>query len=179
MSVRRNKQGQPVYQCRARSHCQHKAEPLDAYITDVLVERLSRPDVVGLIPGAGPDTDVAGLRAELLVLEGRKRDAALRFAAGKIDGDMMEAISAATDADAARIRATLKEASAKSPLADFAATVDARATWEALPIGRRREILKVMRVVTLMPPGRGRRAFDHTLVPIDPAPAGAAGTRAA
>jgi len=173
MSVRRNTQGQPVYQCRARSHCQHKAEPLDAYITDVLVERLSRADLADLIPGAGPEADVAVLRAELVVLEGRKRDAALRFAAGKIDGDMMETISAATDADAARIRATLKEASARSPLADFAAAGDARATWNALPIGRRREILKIMLVVTLLPPGRGRRGFDHTLIRIEPAPAGA------
>lgn len=58
-------------------------------------------------------------------------------------------------------------AAAKSPLAEFAATDDARRTWEELTLGRKREVLRHLLTVTLPPLGRGHR-FNRDLIQIGP-----------
>jgi hypothetical protein len=62
---------------------------------------------------------------------------------------------------------------AESPLADFAATDDAQRTWDGLVIGRQREVLRTLLVVTLPPLGRGH-TFDRALIQIRPAKRAAA-----
>jgi site-specific DNA recombinase len=172
-TVRKNNQGTPVYRCRAKGHCSWPAEPLDRVVASVIVARLSRPDVTDLIPG-GREVDVAGLRDELIVCDARKRSAAQLFAKGTIDEQQLATITAELDQQITGIRAELAAATAESPLADFAATDDAQRTWDGLGIGRQREVLRTLLVVTLPPLGRGH-TFDRDLIQIRPcAPASAA-----
>ena len=158
MSVRRNTSGTPVYRCRAAGHCSWQAVRVDAHVANVLIERLSRPDVAGLLPHE-TDVDVAGLREELIVLEARKKGAAQMYARGTIDEEQLGTITAEAAGRIGQIRADLSGATARSPLADFAATDDARRTWEGLTLGRRREVLRhlitVTITVTLPPLGSG------------------------
>lgn len=65
MTVRRNKSGTPVYRCRKAGHCSWPAERVDKYVENVIVARLSRGDVAGLIPHEA-EVDVAALRDELV-----------------------------------------------------------------------------------------------------------------
>jgi hypothetical protein len=53
------------------------------------------------------------------------------------------------------IRADLNATSSHGPLSAFAVTDDARRTWDELPIGRKREIARILLTVTLPPLGRG------------------------
>jgi site-specific DNA recombinase len=171
-TVRRSKSGTPVYRCRVKGHCSWPAEPLDRVVASVIVARLSRPDVTDLIPG-GLEVDVAGLRDELIVCDARKRSAAQLFAKGTIDEEQLATITAEVDQQITGIRAELSAATAESPLADFAATDDAQRTWDGLVIGRQREILRTLLVVTLPPLGRGH-TFNRDLIQISPAKRAAA-----
>ena len=167
MTVRRNKSGTPVYKCKAAGHCQWPAVRVDAHVENVIVERLSQPDVTDLLPQES-QADVAALREELIVVESRKKGAAQMYARGTIDSEQLETITAETDQAISQIRAELSAATAKSPLADFAATEDARRTWDDLPLGRKREVLRHLITVTLPPLGRGR-TFTRDLIQIGPA----------
>jgi hypothetical protein len=164
MTVRRNKSGIPVYRCRAGGHCSWPAARTDAHVETVIVARLSQPDVTDLLPRE-KDVDVAALREELVVLEARKKGAAQMFARGAIDEEQLETITDEAGQRIGQIRAELSEATAKSPLADFAATGDARRTWEDLTLGRKREILRILLTITLPPLGRGH-TFNRELIQI-------------
>lgn len=168
MTVRR-KNGVKVYYCRKIGHCSRPALEMDDFVQSVIVERLSRGDVADLLP-ARTTVDVNALRDELRALVGRKTDAAQLFAAGSIDGPMMNTIAATIDRQCNAIREELRAATAESPLTPFIVTDDAAETWAGLSLGQRREILRLLFVVTVQPIGRGRRmAFDHRAVVIEPA----------
>jgi DNA invertase Pin-like site-specific DNA recombinase len=59
--------GIPCYRCPGErgttGHVVRKAGPLDAYIEAIIVERLSRPDAIGLLRPAAPEVDLSALRA--------------------------------------------------------------------------------------------------------------------
>ena len=167
MSVRRNTSGTPVYRCRAARHCSWPAVRVDAHVENVIIERLSRPDVTDLLPRE-TDVDVAALREELIVLEARKKGAAQMYARGTIDEEQLGTITAEAARRISQIRADLSQATARSPLADFAATDDARQTWEELTLGRKREVLRQLITVMLPPLGRGH-TFTRDLIQIGPA----------
>lgn len=158
MTVRRTNGGEVVYRCRERGHCQRKQADVDGFVTSVIVARLSRPDVAELLPSRST-VDVVALREELITLDARKIDAAQRFALGTIDGPMLDTITATLDKRISEIRAELASATAESPIAGFIGTDDAAGTWERLPLGRKREILRLLATVTLLPTGRGTRTF--------------------
>jgi len=167
MSVRRNTSGTTVYRCRAARHCSWPAVRVDAHVENVIIERLSRPDVTDLLPRE-TDVDVAALREELIVLEARKKGAAQMYARGTIDEEQLGTITAEAARRISQIRADLSQATARSPLADFAATDDARQTWEELTLGRKREVLRQLITVMLPPLGRGH-TFTRDLIQIGPA----------
>jgi len=167
MTVRNNMSGTPVYRCRVTGHCQWPAARVDAHVGNVIVERLSRPDVTDLLPREA-QVDVAALRENLAVLEARKKGAAQMYARGTIDQEQLETITAETDQAISKIRADLSAATARSPLADFAVTEDARRTWDDLTLGRKREVLRHLITVTLPPLGRGH-VFTRDLIQIGPA----------
>lgn len=169
MTVRRNKSGTPVYRCRKTGHCSWPAERVDKYVENVIVARLSRDDVAGLIPHEA-EVDVAALRDELVVCDTRKRGAAQLYARGTIDDAQLETITAELDHRMAEIRADLNAATSHSPLSPFAMTDDARRTWEELPIGPKREIARILLTVTLPPLGRGH-TFNRDLIRISGATA--------
>jgi site-specific DNA recombinase len=166
MTVRHNSAGVPVYRCRRVGHCSWPAARTDAHVESVVIERLSRPDISDLLPRE-TGVDVAALRQELVVTETRKKGAAQMFARGTIDGEQLETITAELDAAIARLRGDLSTATAKSPLADFAATSDARRTWNDLTLGRKKEVLRHLLTVTLPPLGRGH-SFNRDLIQVGP-----------
>jgi hypothetical protein len=154
MTVRRSASGTPVYRCRKGGHCCWPAERVDKYVENVIVARPSRADVAGLIPHEA-EVDVAALRDELVVCDARKRGAAQLYARGSINNAPRATITAELDHRMTGIRADLNATSAHGPLSAFAVTDDARRTRDELPIGRKREIARILLTVTLPPLGRG------------------------
>ncbi|MFW5416335.1 recombinase family protein [Nocardiopsis sp. CNT-189] len=148
-------EGNRVYRCKDRGHCQRAAEAIDAYITQVAIKRLSRDDVADLVT-SGPGIDVAALREQAAVCTQRKSDAALQFAAGAIDAAQLATITEALNTQISKATAQLAEVARESPLAEFIGA-DARTVWQQAGLGRQREILRALFTITLHPVGRGRR----------------------
>lgn len=146
------KQKGPVYRCGGCGKGNQLALLVDEYVSSVAVERLSRDDLAELIKPPRPEVDLVGLRAEITELQRRKREAGLSFARGGIDLETLETVKADTDQQISRLRGVIAEATAASPLADFLETGSveaAAAVWEALSIGRRREIVRLLMDVTV------------------------------
>ncbi|MEU4830115.1 recombinase family protein [Streptosporangium sp. NPDC023615] len=160
--------GSPYYRCGSKGHCSTPAIETDRYVQDVMIARLSRADVAELLPTTRPDLDIQALRDELVTLEAQKQDAALLFGQRAIDASQLATITATLEARISAIHADLSEASAQSPLADFVSTTDVAKTWESLTLGHKREIIKLLATITLVPVGRGRRPPIHERVIITP-----------
>ena len=150
MTVRKNSRGQFVYRCRTKGHCSRQAVPVDEFVERVMIARLSRADVAGLLPQRAT-ADVGALRDRLRELDAEETDVAIRAAQKKITAVMMEVFSAEIERQRAEIRKQINDATADSPLAEFAVTDDAARTWGGLTLGRKREIIRLLTPITLFP----------------------------
>ncbi|MFM9634338.1 recombinase family protein [Streptomyces galilaeus] len=152
ITVRHNSKG-PVYRCEVCHKGNQLAPLVDEYVASVAVERLSRSDLVELIKPPRPEVDLAALRADVIELRRRKKEAGLSYARGRIDLETLETVKADTDQQIAKLRAVIAEATAASPLVDFLDTDSveaAAAVWGTLSVGRRREIVRVLMDVTVL-----------------------------
>jgi len=69
----------------------------------------------------------------------------------------------------AAITATLAATAAPDPLAEFRDQPDAADVWDALPLPRKRAVLKLIASVTLLPATRRGKGFDAESVRVGPA----------
>lgn len=148
-TITKSTSGEQLYVCRTCRKGRQPALLLDEYIKKVMIERLSRPDIIDLI-NAGPDIDINALRDEQAVLEQRKTDASALYAEGDIDAAQLASITAGVNRKLSANSAKLATAVGESPLAPFALDHErAGETWEGLSLGRKREVIKTLCVVKL------------------------------
>jgi site-specific DNA recombinase len=159
MSARKDSQGRPVYRCRLKGHCSWPALDVDKYVENVMVGLLHRDNIAQMIRPA-KQIDTEALYAEVKILEQKKADAARKNTLGVAgyDDAVFETILATADQRITEIWDELSEGNEQDPLSDFARSQDAQQTWDAQSIGRKREILRRLLVVTLPPIGRGHKA---------------------
>lgn len=157
-----------VYRCRASGpgHVARTAEQVDAFVTAVVVERLSRPDAANLFSlDGGPD--VAALEEQARGLRSRLEGLAELYADGALD---QAQVTTAT----ARLRGRLDDVGVtlavqrRHPVARKLAGVDNVATaWGALDITERRQVVGLLLDVRLLPQGRRGNVFDPESVAIE------------
>jgi len=163
----RTQHGVRTYRCRAsRGHMSRAAEPVDSYVSAVVVERLSRPDARHLLLNDGtPDLD-----------DHRERVAALRVRLDDLATALADGILplAAVREQSERLRTQIVETETKmhdldraAVLGDLVRAGDVEALWGRLDLDRRRAVIDCLMVVHLLAPGRGRREFDPATVRIE------------
>lgn len=173
----RNSRGVRVLRClalhRAQAtdggHISRKAEPVESYVTDLVVARLARPDAADLLRDearVGPDVDA--LRAQARVLRARFDEIAAEFADGTIPAPMVRTMTARVQSDLAAVEAELADAGRVSVLAPLVDAADVRARWDGLDLDRQRAVIDLLMAVTLRSPGMGAHArrFDPDTVEI-------------
>jgi DNA invertase Pin-like site-specific DNA recombinase len=162
----RNTRGDPAYRCRDMSgqsftrgpHVTRTAAPINGYIRDLVVERLSRPDAVDLLTDpARPDVDA--LRAEANTLRARLDQHADDYADGVLDRRQYQRQRERTEAKLADVEARMADAGRESVLGPLVRVGDVRAAWDALDLDRQRAVVQTLMSVTLHSPGRGARSF--------------------
>jgi len=149
-----------AYRCVAGAHVSRTRDPLERFITQVVVERLGRPDAARLLV---PEDD-GGAReaAELAAERVRQRldDAAVSFAAGRLTTRQLEVITGTLRPELAALEA------AAAPPPDRAAVLgalvgagDVAAVWERTPPDSQRAVVSLLMEIRV---GRGRRGpgFD-------------------
>jgi DNA invertase Pin-like site-specific DNA recombinase len=170
--------GARVYACNPRdprysgqAHVVRDAAHLDAYVEAVIIERLSRPDVVAAL-NARPGVDIAGLEGRRNGLRARLDELGALFAAGEVDGLQLAAASRPLRAQIAEAEQALSDAYRGTVLEEFAGGADAEKVWDGLPIERKRAVAKLLLRVILKPKsggqdkGRDREGLREDLIEI-------------
>lgn len=162
-----DRRGRKFYECGAQFCVARDLAKLDAYVTAVVLERLSLPDVAEALGDAGPSPEVERARQEGAQLRQRLDDVIDQFAAGnltaatlaKVEGDLLPRIAAA---DAAVRRGAI-------PLAiDVPDGTQVDAWWDGLEPEQRREVVgALLAAVVILPVGRGHRTFNPSGVRIE------------
>ncbi|MDQ0992203.1 recombinase family protein [Streptomyces sp. V3I7] len=161
----------PSYRCQTGHGGGRRAETVDQYVEDVIVERLSRPDAHDLLEPAPDGVDVAGLQAEGEQIRQRMTDLAGLFGAGQLElapfTQGMDTARAQLDG----VTQQLARAATRDPLAGLVGAPDVRKAWKALPLDRQRNVLRSLVTVTLKTPRAGRMPdggyFDYDAVTFD------------
>lgn len=154
--------GHPI-RARARQYCcgpgcvHTLREPVDGYVTDLAVARLSRPDLYARLRQAGDDADrqIIEARGEAERLRAQLDSWRESAIAGKTSPESLAVIEAGLvrqiEAADARARAAGMPVALRGLLDPGA---DVRGRWEAMPLPAKREALGILMEVRLLPSGR-------------------------
>jgi DNA invertase Pin-like site-specific DNA recombinase len=161
--------GYPVYRCATSTgHFSRKAEPVDEYVAEVMIARLSLPDAADLFT----PPEIGSNKSELIREADRIRRKLDGLAALYEDGTLT---AKGVRQSSERLRAQLADIDEKlaevNGIPRAARTIvkaaDVRAAWESLEVADRREIIRALAVILLHPPGRGATIFKPETVGIE------------
>ncbi|MET8481311.1 recombinase family protein [Streptomyces clavifer] len=160
----------PSYRCVDQHGGGRKAETLDRYIVNLIVERLSQDDAGELLAPVADGVDVAALQVESEQIRRRLTDLAGMFGAGQVDMAQFTEGSDVARAQLEGITAQLARAAVKDPLVGLVGAPDVRKAWDALGLDRRRTVLRSLLQVTLRRPRPGRMPdggyFDYEAIEV-------------
>jgi hypothetical protein len=154
-----------AYRCDKLSHCSTPAIPVDQTMTMVMIARLGRDDIAGLLPAPEPrpDVDVKALRAEARKLHAKRDDLARLLSEDVLTEAGVRQERKRIDTRLAEISTGLADATEIDLLPELRAPgADPACVWKGLSLPRQREIVRLLCDVTLMP-GRMRQPFDPKL----------------
>ena len=152
-----NRYGTRTYKCSQTKHLFRRAEPVEDYVTAVVVERLSRPDVADLVAADRPD--VTGIQTEATALRRRRDQLAEAFAEGDLTRSQLLAGTRRIETRLREIEAELADAARVTVLAAFVDQGNVRAIWDRLDLDQRRSVIDTLMTVILHSPGQGVRTF--------------------
>jgi DNA invertase Pin-like site-specific DNA recombinase len=159
--------GQPGvhgYRCHA-NHFARKGEPVDEFVSAVVVERLSRPDAAVLTQDKD-HPDIGVLRAEAMALRARMDSLAIDYADGALTASQLRTATARLTTSLAEVEELMTDAGRADVLGPLVNARDVRKAWEALPNARKRAVIDTLMKITIYPPGRGVRDFDPATIEI-------------
>ena len=145
-----------VYACRPTSHAARLAGPLDAFVTGLLLERIStEPDLLPT-PG-GVDVDELHTRREALV--STKDELATLLREGVLDGHGVRRESAILTGQIAAINTQLADVARRSPVAELIAAGDRLSeTWETMSPDLRGKAVEEVLSIMILPAGKRLRS---------------------
>ena len=166
-------EGHLNYRCRPESrdgragpHATVRSEPVDFYVSEVMIARLSRDDVAGLITPA-PGVDTGELNREAASLRKKMEADAVDEMKDVITRAQLIARKEYALRRLAEIGDELAASSATSVLAPFTQGNAAREVWDSLDLPRKRAVIAELCTVTLLPAGQGVRTFNPDKVQIN------------
>ncbi|SPM43633.1 recombinase [Mycobacterium numidiamassiliense] len=151
------------YVCSAHSCVIRGGDPVDDYVENLVVERLSRPDAGLLIAERGVDVGkLQDQRAGWVTKLDRLVDL---LDDGTLDGPKARRRAAEYKAEINKIDSQLAQAARTSPTAALlAAGKELRMRWPKLTAGVRGEIISEIATVTINRCGKGKRFDPHAVV---------------
>ena len=162
MSVKKRNDGLPVYRCRVHGHNGRDAVMLDAAVTETLLNVIKRDGADLIVQPV--DVDVDGLTQERNALQGKLRTLTDMFVNDTISAEQLEYQTAKVNARIDGITRELTDAAASSPIADMVGVDDVKTVWARKTIGEKREILRTVLSVTVLPGSVRDVDADHVKV---------------
>jgi site-specific DNA recombinase len=152
-----------TYRCSSGAHVARAADPVDQYVTELTIARLTQPDAADLWTAELPDA--SELMAEADTLRRRRDDIAADYGDGVMTREQFRTANTRVLDRLAEIEAQIAAAGTASPLA-IVATEDVRGTWQGLSVAQQRNIIAALMTPVLHLPGRGTRTFRPETVEI-------------
>lgn len=162
------RRGVRAYRCGSSTgHFARMAEPVEAFVSETVVNILSRPDARNLLHAEDrPDTDA--LRLDAIGLRERLDGLAVDFADGILTTSQIRTATERLRARLSDIEGQLADAGRVDKLGPLIGAPDVRAAWDALSVSRQRAVIDLLMTVTILPPGRGTRNFNPDTVRMEP-----------
>jgi site-specific DNA recombinase len=155
------------YRCSASNgHFARMAEPVESFVEETVIRRLSRPDARELLL-APRASDTTALHVEAVGLRERLDSLAVAFADGSISASQLRSGTDRIRERLSEVDAELADAGRVDVLGELVAADDVRAVWKGYTTDRKRAVIATLMQVTLHPPGRGTRTFRPETVGIE------------
>lgn len=148
--------GRRAYRCRSTSHLVRNLADVDGYVEAVMVERLRRADLSGLLARLERAPDVQPLEARAVALRERLDQLAELFTEGAIDAQQLASGSRRLQAELEDVRSTISSSLADTSVAGVVDAADPGQAWLDADLSRRRAVLSLLATVTLGRSGLGR-----------------------
>jgi site-specific DNA recombinase len=142
-----------------------QADAIDAYIEEVVIQRLSRPDAVDLLD-RGAEIDVMALRAQADALRDERRS--LLSLIGTFTEAEIRTEASKKDVAIAALESQIADAGKRDILAPLIGADDVRAVWDGMRLDTRRAVVDTLMTVRLLPTARGVRGFKEDSVQLTP-----------
>lgn len=149
--------GSRDYRCSDSPHLTQRMQPLDEYVSELVVRRLSQPDAISLLAPTSGGPDLGELQQERLTLQARKDELAALFSGGAIDGSQLRRGSADLQKRIEGIDRVIAAARETSPAAALVQSDDVAAAWGHLAPDTRGKVVDALMTVTVLPLGSGAR----------------------
>lgn len=154
-----------VYTCKAKYEVSRDLSKLDAFVTAVIIERLSRPDVAEALGDTAPDPAVIEARRLVAELTAQLDSAVASFVAGKLTAATLAKVEVGLLPAIAEAEAVVRRALV--PI-DIDVPDDVAGWWDGLSTDLRREIVgTLLSAVVILPTKRGSRSFDPDAVRVE------------
>jgi len=150
--------GHMSYRCPVQHGGGRRADTLDKYVIDLIIERLSRADATDLLAPVDDGVDVAALQMESEQIRRRLTDVAAMFGSGQMTMAQFTEASDVARAQLEGVTRQLARAATKDPLVGLVGAPDVRQAWNARDLERKRAVLRALVDVTIRPARRGRGA---------------------
>lgn len=155
LSVLRNR-GYYAYTCREAFCVSCRSTALEEYVTEVVLERLSRPDALDVFTSPAVDDAVAQARRECADLQARLESFYEQAAAGQLSSQGLAKMEA-------RLLPQIQAASARAQPVPVPQVLRelvgdrVREAWDLLGVGVRREVISILAEITVGRTVRGSR----------------------
>jgi site-specific DNA recombinase len=161
------KTGHRNYRCAGSlGHFSRQADPVDAYVTAVILARLARADAAELLADTNhPDLD--GMRTKAAALRARLDQLATDFGDGVLTASQLRTATERTRTNLAAVEAQMADAARVDILGPLVTAGDVEHVWDSLSVAKRGAVIDVLAVVTVYPPGRGTRTFRPETIDIE------------
>jgi DNA invertase Pin-like site-specific DNA recombinase len=145
-----------AYGCRKSKHVIRKAEPLDAYVQWLALNRLRREDAAELLAARADPVDVRGAQRDMREARETLDALAEELGAGTMDVQEWRVARKAVRERLEGAERVLARAVEVNPVAGLIGADDIGAEWDRLVLSRQRAVISYLMTVKVHPARRGR-----------------------
>jgi DNA invertase Pin-like site-specific DNA recombinase len=155
-----------TYRCSATNgHISRKAAPIEEFISELLIARLSSPDASNLL-ATPDDANTAALRGRAGILRRRLNDLAAEMAddSSTLTVQQLRTATEGIKAKLADVEGRMVDRGRARTLAPLVDAPDVRAAWDELGVPTQRQVVETLVTVRVDPVGRGHWRFNPATV---------------
>lgn len=147
-------QRRAYYTCRKASHNSIRIEPVDAFIEQLVLERLTRADSQ-LFAQPVDAEQTRGLESRAKALRLRKNEVVDMLAGGELDRAQFGRAIDRIDGELAEVERAMSEGAGGQLLGGLFTADDIGAAWAGLVWAQKREVIEALLEVAVVPAGKG------------------------